>query len=109
MYRNCLLTVRNFCHRLRAAAKGGERIVETALYLTSAKKRQQDQIIAMKEKAKMREMAATINVPGRTPKDRGRSPPGQDRPGVPDRVPKITTDHCPHLKDPITPQFQALL
>ena len=83
-YGDCLLTVRTFCHRLGAAAKGGERIVETALYLTSAKKRQQDQIIAMREKARMKEMAATLSAATRTPKDRGRTLPGQNTPGIPD-------------------------
>ena len=58
--------------------------METAFYLTRTIKRQQDQIVAMKEKSKLKEMAATMSVPGRTHKDKSRNPPGQDRPGVPD-------------------------
>ena len=98
-YGDCLLTVRTFCHRLGAAAKGGERIVETALYLTSAKKRQQDQIAAMKERAKMREMAATLAAAARTPKDRGRDLPGKNAPGVPDPNKKHKGQPGKHVGD----------
>ena len=65
-----------------AAAKGGERIVETALYLTSAKKRQIDQIKGMQEKARLRELATLIAVPGRGGKEKNpRAPPSDEKAG----------------------------
>ena len=76
LYRDCITTVRTFTHRMGAAAKGGERIVETALYLTSAKKRQLDQIKCMREKARLREVAGLITVPSRPSKDKGRATQG---------------------------------
>ena len=83
-YTDPMLTVRTFCHRLGAAAKGGERIVEPALFLTSARKRSQDALAAKRALEKMREMAASINVQGKSPKDRGRPAPNPDGPGIPD-------------------------
>ena len=65
---------------MEAAAKGGKQIVETAIYLTSSKKKQVDQIKGMKEKAHMREVANLINVPGRAHRDKTRAPPGNDKP-----------------------------
>ena len=79
-YRDCMTTVRTFTHRMGAAAKGGKRIVEISLYLSSAKKKMVDQIKGMKEKACLREMANLLTVPGRGGKEKNpRAPPGDDK------------------------------
>ena len=86
-----MTTVRTFTKRMAAAAKGGERIVETSLYLTSAKKKVVDQIKGMKEKARLKEMANLVATSGRGGKEKNpRAPQGDEKP---DSAKRLKTDN----------------